>query len=110
MCRDAFGDACRQPLARQPLVRQRLVEFTIELEVARQWAYYVAWLQTKGLPVAAEASASKYFTSEWAVRFYNMAVETMGLGALGGLIALGRDVTPQPATKPKDEHADADES
>ncbi len=38
------------------------------------------------------------------------AVETMGLGALGGLIALGRDATPQPATKPKDEHADADES
>jgi hypothetical protein len=38
------------------------------------------------------------------------AVETMGLGALGGLVALGRDVTPQPPTKPKDEHTDADES
>lgn len=38
------------------------------------------------------------------------AVETMGLGALGGLIALGRDVTPQPQTKPNDEHADTDES
>ncbi len=38
------------------------------------------------------------------------AVETMGLGALGGLTALGRDVTPQLPTKPNDEHADADES
>ncbi len=38
------------------------------------------------------------------------AGETMGLGALGGLIALGRDVTPQPPTMPNDENADTDES
>jgi hypothetical protein len=38
------------------------------------------------------------------------AVESMGLGALGGLTALGRDVTPQPQPQPNDEHADTDES
>jgi hypothetical protein len=37
------------------------------------------------------------------------AVETMGLGALGGLTALGRDVTPEPPTKPNAEHADTDD-
>jgi len=68
-----------QPLSKDPLVRQKLIEFAIELEAARQWAYYVAWLQSKGQPVPAESSASKYFSSEMAVRFANTAVEIMGL-------------------------------
>ncbi len=38
------------------------------------------------------------------------AVESMGLGALGGLTALGRDVTPQTEPQPNDEHADTAES
>jgi alkylation response protein AidB-like acyl-CoA dehydrogenase len=68
-----------QPLSKDPLVRQQLVEFAIELEAARQWAYYVAWLQSKGQMVPAESSAAKYFSSELTVRFANAAVDIMGL-------------------------------
>lgn len=66
-------------LAEDPLVRHRLVEFAIELEAERQWAYYVAWIQSKGKKVPGEASAAKYTISESIVRLANFAVETMGL-------------------------------
>ncbi|PJA50543.1 MAG: hypothetical protein CO171_01155 [Syntrophobacterales bacterium CG_4_9_14_3_um_filter_49_8] len=72
-----------QPMAKATLIRQKLAELAIELEVTKQWAYYVAWLQSKGQNVPAESSAAKWFSSELAVRFGNIAIEMMGLyGAL----------------------------
>ena len=38
------------------------------------------------------------------------AVETMGLGALGGLTSFGRDLVPQTETAPEDEEPDTTES
>lgn len=66
-------------LYEDPLVRQKLAQFAVELEATRQWAYYVAWVQSKGQFAAPESSASKYFSSELAVRLGNTAVEIMGL-------------------------------
>jgi alkylation response protein AidB-like acyl-CoA dehydrogenase len=68
-----------QILAKDPLVRQRLAEFTIETEALRQWAYNVAWLQSKNPMIAGEPSASKYLVGELAVRLANAGVEIMGL-------------------------------
>lgn len=68
-----------RPLANDPVVRQKLAEFAIELEAARQWAYYVASLQSKGQNVPAESSAAKWFSSELTVRFANTVIEIMGL-------------------------------
>lgn len=76
-CRETRRDGSL--IAEDPLVRHRLVEFAIELEAGRQWAYYVAWQQSKGKKVAGEASAAKYTISESVVRLANFAVETMGL-------------------------------
>jgi len=68
-----------QVLARDPLVRQKLAELAIELEAARQWGYYCAWVQSKDAMTIAEPSASKYFATEMIVRLANTAVEIMGL-------------------------------
>jgi alkylation response protein AidB-like acyl-CoA dehydrogenase len=59
-----------------------LADLAIQGEAARQWAYNVAWLQTKHAPaaeVASTASASKYFSTEMDVRLGNAGVEIMGL-------------------------------
>ena len=66
-------------LASNPLVRQRLAELAIEIEAARQFAYHVTWLQSKGQDVAAEAAACGYFSNELSLRLANTAVEIMGL-------------------------------
>ena len=71
-----------QSLASIPWIRHRLADLAIQSEAARQWAYYVAWLQTKHAPaaeIARAASASKYFSTEMDVRLGNAGVETMGL-------------------------------
>ena len=68
-----------RPLAKDPLVRQKLAELAIELEAARQWAYHVSNLQSKGQNVPAESSASKLFSSELTVRFANTVIEIMSL-------------------------------
>lgn len=76
---------CRQAtrngkiLGKYPIVRQRLAELAVEIEAWRQWAYYVASLQSKDKLAFAEGSVSKYFGTELAVRFANVAVEIMGL-------------------------------
>ncbi len=76
-CRETTRDG--RPIADDPLVSHRLAEFAIELEAGRQWAYYVAWIQSKGKKVPGEASAAKYTISESIVRLANFAVESMGL-------------------------------
>ena len=66
-------------LAKKALVRHRLVELAIDFEAALKFAYYVAWLQSKGKDVAAEAAACGYNSSELNLRLANTAVEIMGL-------------------------------
>lgn len=76
-CQETRRDG--RPLSEDLLLRSRLAEFAIDLEAGRQWAYYVAWLQSKGKKVPGEASAAKYTISESIVRLANFAIETMGL-------------------------------
>ena len=68
-----------QTLAKNTLVRHKLAELAIDLEAARQWAYYVAWLQSRNPAVAAEPSASKYFVTELWLRLAAAGLEIMGL-------------------------------
>lgn len=77
-CRDTSYRG--QPLGKDPLVKYRLAQLAIEIEAARQWAWYVVWLQGKDpLGTLAEPSASKYFLTELIVRMANLGVEIMGL-------------------------------
>jgi len=76
-CKDTERNG--QLLAKNPIVRYKLAELATELEAARQWGYYVAWLQGKDPMAIAAPSASKYFTTELIVRLANTAVEIMGL-------------------------------
>ncbi|MCX6000240.1 MAG: acyl-CoA dehydrogenase family protein [Chloroflexi bacterium] len=66
-------------LARDPLVRYKLAELAIQLEAARQWAYYCSWVQGKNTLAMAEPSASKFFSTELMVRLANTSIEIMGL-------------------------------
>lgn len=78
-------DLCKQTqrngrsLYEDPLIRQKMAQLDTELEATRQWAYYVAWVQSKKQSAAPEASAAKYFSSEMTVRFANTALEILGL-------------------------------
>ena len=76
-CRET--QAGGETLASNPLVRQKLAEIAIEIEAARQFAYHLSWLQSKGQDVAAEAAACGYFSLELSLRLSNTAVEIMGL-------------------------------
>ncbi|MDO8635337.1 MAG: acyl-CoA dehydrogenase family protein, partial [Dehalococcoidia bacterium] len=66
-------------LAKKALIRHRLVELVIDFEAALKFAYYVAWLQSKGKDVAAEASACGYYANDLNLRLANTAIEIMGL-------------------------------
>jgi alkylation response protein AidB-like acyl-CoA dehydrogenase len=69
-----------QPLGKDPIIKHRLAQLAIEIEAARQWAWYVVWLQSRDpLGTIAEPSASKYFLSDLTVRMANVAVDAMGL-------------------------------
>ncbi|MDD5094126.1 MAG: acyl-CoA dehydrogenase family protein [Dehalococcoidia bacterium] len=82
---ETLVELCKEPgpngkrLADDPVVRNRIAQATIELEITRQYSYYVAWLQTAKRPIESEVSASKYYIADMAVRFYNMALEILGL-------------------------------
>jgi len=68
-----------QAIARNTVVRWKLADLAIDIAAARQWAYYVAWLQSKNPSVATEPSASKYFITELGLRLANTGLEVMGL-------------------------------
>ncbi|MBM3132328.1 MAG: hypothetical protein FJZ95_04760 [Chloroflexi bacterium] len=61
------------------IVRHRLAQCQIELETWRQWAYYVAWLQSKGAHVPGESSAVKRFGSELMVKISQVGLDIMGM-------------------------------
>ncbi len=60
-------------------VRHRLAQCQIELETWRQWAYYVAWLQSKKAKATGEASAVKRVASEMMVKISQTGLEVLGM-------------------------------
>lgn len=60
-------------------VRQKIGQIATEIEIARLFAYRLAWLQTKRVVATYEASASKLFTSELSQRMATAGMEMLGL-------------------------------
>jgi regulator of protease activity HflC (stomatin/prohibitin superfamily) len=93
--------------------QSRIILGTAETEIAEKFAKASAHYQDNPVALHLRAMNMVYEGLRQKgsmVIVPSTAVETMGLGALGGLTALGRDVTPPTPTTPNDEHADADES
>ncbi|MFO8010669.1 MAG: acyl-CoA dehydrogenase family protein [Dehalococcoidia bacterium] len=65
--------------AEEAVVRHKLAQCQIELETWRQWAYWVAWLQSKGAHVPGESSAVKRFGSELMVKVSQIGLEVLGM-------------------------------
>ena len=61
------------------MVRRKLAVMSMEIEMARQWAYWVSWKQSSDPWAFSEPSAAKYFLTEMMVRMSTTAVEIMGL-------------------------------
>jgi alkylation response protein AidB-like acyl-CoA dehydrogenase len=68
-----------------PVARYKLAEMAIEIEVARLINYNVAYMQTKGLIPAYQASMAKTFGTELHQRLARTGMDIMGL--YGGLDA-----------------------
>lgn len=68
-----------QALSKDPMVRRKLAQTTVEIEKARQWAYWVSWQQSADPWAFSEPSAAKLFMTELLVHLSNTAVEIMGL-------------------------------
>ncbi|MBL7120332.1 MAG: acyl-CoA dehydrogenase family protein [Dehalococcoidia bacterium] len=64
------------------LVRQKISQIAIDIEVARLFAYRLAWLQTKRVMSSYEAAASKLFTSELSQRMASAGMDILGLRGL----------------------------
>lgn len=67
-------------LSRIPAVRQRIAELYIDIQLGRNFAYKIAWLQEKGglIFAASAASESKVFGTELIQRIANFGTEIMG--------------------------------
>lgn len=59
-------------------LRHRLAEMAIELEVARLFAYRVAWMHDQGLVSSAAASMAKAYSSEAKQRLASLAMQVLG--------------------------------
>jgi len=68
-----------RPLAGDQRIRSELAQRAIEMAAGRAMAYRIAWLQTKGELVAAEASASKVFGSELSQRIAYTGSRILGM-------------------------------
>jgi alkylation response protein AidB-like acyl-CoA dehydrogenase len=68
-----------KPISEDPIMRQRLAQLRIDIEIARMFAYRVAWLLGQGTIPFAEASMTKIFTSELEQRLANTAMQILGL-------------------------------
>lgn len=66
------------PLRRNPLVRQCMAELVAEVEVARLLCYRVAWMQSQGQTLRAEASVARVFGCELSQRVGAVAMEILG--------------------------------
>ncbi|RLC92585.1 MAG: hypothetical protein DRI39_08080 [Chloroflexi bacterium] len=68
-------------LRSDPLTWQRLAQLHVEIEIARLFAYRLAWLQTSRTAATHEAAALKLFASELWQRLAASAAEILGLAA-----------------------------
>lgn len=59
-------------------MRSRLAEMAIELDLARLFAYRVAWMHDQGLAPSAEASMAKVYSSETKQRLAAVAMQLLG--------------------------------
>ena len=66
-------------LDRNPALRHRFAEMAVETSVARNLAYRVGWMQSRGLAPNYEASVSKLFGSEFGQRLSGFAIDLLGL-------------------------------
>ena len=74
-----------KPIADDPVVKHKLAEMAIEIQVATLINYNVAYMQTKGLIPAYQASMAKTFGTELHQRLARTGMDVMGL--YGGLDA-----------------------
>ena len=79
MWRSHRGHQANDP--RNGITRHRLAETAIEIQVCRQMAYRIGWMQAAGLNPSSEASVIKIFGSELTQRFAHVAGEMVGLYA-----------------------------
>ena len=73
------NDYGAEAFRRRPGAGLQLAQLLTEVEAARRFAYYIAWLQSKGENVPAESSANKAFATELLVRVAHMGLEVLGL-------------------------------
>jgi len=72
--RRAFG----KPIAEFQAIQWKLADMKTELDAAHLLSMRAAWLKERGLPFSREASMSKVFATEAAVRICNEAVQIHG--------------------------------
>ncbi len=66
-------------LRQDSTVRQKVSQIATEIEIARLFAYRLAWLQQNRIVANYEAAASKLFTSELSQRMTAAGMEILGL-------------------------------
>lgn len=74
-------DLGRDIVAQNPILRHKLAQRKVEIEAARQFAYYIAWLQSKQERIPAQASAGKYFAAELMLRVAHTGLDVLGFYA-----------------------------
>ncbi len=74
-------DLGRNIISRSPTLKHKLAQRKVEVETARQFAYYIAWLQSKHELIPAEASAGKCYAAQLMVRVAHTGLEVLGLYA-----------------------------
>lgn len=65
-------------LDKDPLIRKKLAQASLEIETVRLLGYRIAWMQTKGLVAATDASMGKALNSEAKIRLAHLAMEIVG--------------------------------
>ncbi len=74
-------DLGREAIARNPILRHKLAQRKVEVETARQFAYYIAWSQSKRERIPAQASAGKYYAAELMLRVAHTGLDVLGFYA-----------------------------
>ena len=67
-----------RPLARNPGLRTKMANMSVQLGVARNLAYRVAWLQAQGEIPSYQSSVSKMYNSELTQRLVDLVMEVFG--------------------------------
>lgn len=67
-----------KPLEHNPSLRSKLANMSVQLAVAHNLAYRVAWLQAQGEIPSYQSSVSKMFCSELTQRLVDLVMEVLG--------------------------------